>query len=632
MSESNNNIPMRITQLEEASSYPEGSYIPIAKAGWGTKKINAKIPSPIVNDLTEKTDISVHNGFVNTSGGISVDNDSRYSDAIHLKKGQTIYLYAAGYFALIAMISKINSANSRTMLVQSIDSNAHMYSYTATEDMDVCLSYHITSGVDVNVNISNNINKIEKKTEDNKKIIDELTKVDNVSWSDGYINTSGGKSSGGDCLTSNTISLYKGQKIVVYCEGYSTAISVISKYNGGTSYTMLVRSIDSTPRYYEYIATEDMDVVISQHINDNIEVSIYIVVKLYEKEVIIPQYITPIWNAGKYLTKNGQKGNEAKCHYSDPIFLKKGQYIVYKGMGYLNLIAMISITSENAAAYRSVVMSSNTTGQEKIYKYQAIEDCYVALSGYHTKDDSSSVDEIVYKYDAELPEEPYHDYTHLRHVFKNVLCIGDSLTEGDQGGNFNPRLTPWNYPYFMNKNTGWTTLNRGRSGFTVTHWWDTYKDEDFSSYDMAVIFLGTNLGLTDTLSTDVDPYDDYHDYADTNTGNYCKIIEKLLEENPKMSLFLVTPWNFERNYWLTTCEVLHKIGTRYNLPVFETVDKTVVANIFDTRFHEVFLDAHLNSIGYMILSDYLENCILKEINNHPLEYNPTYPNYGKTTS
>ena len=54
MSESNNNVPMRITQLEEATSYPEGSYIPIAKTGWGTKKINAAVPTPSVLNLQKE--------------------------------------------------------------------------------------------------------------------------------------------------------------------------------------------------------------------------------------------------------------------------------------------------------------------------------------------------------------------------------------------------------------------------------------------------------------------------------------------------------------------------------------------------------------------------------------------------
>ena len=53
MSESNNNIPMRITQLEEATEYPEDAYYPIAKAGWGTKKIPASIVNNKIANLED---------------------------------------------------------------------------------------------------------------------------------------------------------------------------------------------------------------------------------------------------------------------------------------------------------------------------------------------------------------------------------------------------------------------------------------------------------------------------------------------------------------------------------------------------------------------------------------------------
>lgn len=42
MSESNNNVPMRITQLEEATVYEDGMYYAVAKAGNGTKKISTE--------------------------------------------------------------------------------------------------------------------------------------------------------------------------------------------------------------------------------------------------------------------------------------------------------------------------------------------------------------------------------------------------------------------------------------------------------------------------------------------------------------------------------------------------------------------------------------------------------------
>lgn len=48
MSESNNNIPMRITQLEEAIAYEKGSVLAFARSGGGTKRVYEAVPSDAV--------------------------------------------------------------------------------------------------------------------------------------------------------------------------------------------------------------------------------------------------------------------------------------------------------------------------------------------------------------------------------------------------------------------------------------------------------------------------------------------------------------------------------------------------------------------------------------------------------
>ena len=75
MSESNNNIPMRITQLEEATEYPEGSYFPIAKAGYGTKKINTKVLTP-ADEILKKNFNQQIEGFDFSQSGTGSGNHS----------------------------------------------------------------------------------------------------------------------------------------------------------------------------------------------------------------------------------------------------------------------------------------------------------------------------------------------------------------------------------------------------------------------------------------------------------------------------------------------------------------------------------------------------------------------------
>lgn len=61
MSESNNNIPMKISQLPEATSYTDGMYYAVASASGGTQKIDANIPN--LKTFNELKDINSRLGY-----------------------------------------------------------------------------------------------------------------------------------------------------------------------------------------------------------------------------------------------------------------------------------------------------------------------------------------------------------------------------------------------------------------------------------------------------------------------------------------------------------------------------------------------------------------------------------------
>ena len=87
---------------------------------------------------------------------------------------------------------------------------------------------------------------------------------------------------------------------------------------------------------------------------------------------------------------------------------------------------------------------------------------------------------------------------------KTILCIGDSLTEGDYGSEpeGTANVHPEGYPYFLEKYLGVTAINAGKCGFTSLDYWKyTLKTLDLSTADAAVIMLGTNGGITDTIET-----------------------------------------------------------------------------------------------------------------------------------
>ena len=208
----------------------------------------------------------------------------------------------------------------------------------------------------------------------------------------------------------------------------------------------------------------------------------------------------------------------------------------------------------------------------------------------------------------------------LKHLFLKTLCIGDSLT---QGAYYSPELNGQeikeNYPYYLGKLTGWEVTNGGKSGFTTLQWWDlrakanTY---DFSTFDTFIICLGTNGGLTDTLETDATG-NDYNQYADTNTGAYCKIIEKIKQSRPDARIFVTNVFGSSGDLAVTN-RVIGKIATRYNLPTPININDGVI-NRGDI-FHPFGNTLHFGKVGNLHFAKTILDQLLSLVNKNLAHY------------
>lgn len=197
-------------------------------------------------------------------------------------------------------------------------------------------------------------------------------------------------------------------------------------------------------------------------------------------------------------------------------------------------------------------------------------------------------------------------------LFDTGICVGDSLTNGQISGNGELDRSK-NYPYFLSKLTGSTITNVSQGGLTASTWWSTYGTTDFASYDFAIIMLGTNDGLTDTLATDVNPYSDPSQYADTNTGCYCKIIEKIKADNPNCFIFLNTVDNESTN------GVIRQIATKYSLDVNEVYANTLF-NLAASDLHGSDDLIHFDVCGYLTLARLIHYLICQNIKANKLKY------------
>ena len=96
------------------------------------------------------------------------------------------------------------------------------------------------------------------------------------------------------------------------------------------------------------------------------------------------------------------------------------------------------------------------------------------------------------------------DYSELTvRAFSKAVCIGDSLTYGvfnmsndssstGEGQSSTELALRYSYPSNFQRITGIETVNKGDGGETTVSWYQAHQNDDFSTYDLAIIFLGVN--------------------------------------------------------------------------------------------------------------------------------------------
>ncbi|MCR3893089.1 SGNH/GDSL hydrolase family protein [Aeromonas caviae] len=221
------------------------------------------------------------------------------------------------------------------------------------------------------------------------------------------------------------------------------------------------------------------------------------------------------------------------------------------------------------------------------------------------------------------------DHFFYRTLHRKVLALGDSLTSG---GNYqsprNGQSIEECYPYYLNLASGWIVTNGGHSGITPVGMWDSQISKGNylgSNYDACIFWLGTNGGLTDTITEDT-ASGSYLTYASTNTGRYCSCIEKLLADNPKLKIYLLKVYA-AGGLVVQTNQVIDKIGIKYNLPV---LDPNSTGAIYPAPALHTTNAVHFDKIGNLVLANEIFKRVLSTIASNLGSYNQ--PLYGTRVS
>lgn len=191
-------------------------------------------------------------------------------------------------------------------------------------------------------------------------------------------------------------------------------------------------------------------------------------------------------------------------------------------------------------------------------------------------------------------------------AFSNITCCGDSLTYSQvYTGGSTSRQAYVTYPMALEKITGTPTSAIARAGYTTINWWNAFASQiEAKDNQLAIIYLGTNGGLTDTLSTDAPEGSDPSTWADTNTGCYAKMVQKFISVGAKVILVKV----YASTDVQTTNKVIKDIADRFHTGI---VDNNMLT---DAAYH-YYPDLsgsntpHYNDLGYNAFARYLSDNI-----------------------
>lgn len=202
----------------------------------------------------------------------------------------------------------------------------------------------------------------------------------------------------------------------------------------------------------------------------------------------------------------------------------------------------------------------------------------------------------------------YRDSAECR-VFNKILCIGDSLTDGQFDYKTDGTIKEFNdkryaYPTYLKAISGRDVTNFGDAGKTTVSWFSLHGNEDFSGHDACIIALGRN---------------DAPDVKNVSSSDRItamnNIIAKVKADNPQIKIFICTQINY------------------YNYSGIDTINndmKTVVQNNTDCYLLDIHtygsmkssLDSysHCTAVGYMKLAEEIFNYISYVMHENQSEF------------
>lgn len=222
-------------------------------------------------------------------------------------------------------------------------------------------------------------------------------------------------------------------------------------------------------------------------------------------------------------------------------------------------------------------------------------------------------------------------------IFRTICCIGDSLASGefescsDDGVVGYHDYYDYSWGQYISRLAGCKVLNFSQGGMSAKAYCEGFANvKGYWDPDLAcqgyIIALGVNdvLNQRQPIGTTADVnLEDYTKNADTFTGWYARIIQRVKEIQPKARIFLVTiPHEIdeERNRLISEhAEALRNLAEMFEFTY--VIDLERYCPVQDEEYRRNFhMASHLNAAGYLITAKMMVSYIDYIIRNNPEDF------------
>lgn len=341
---------------------------------------------------------------------------------------------------------------------------------------------------------------------------------------------------------------------------------------------------------------------------------------------------------GEQIYRYGAEGKVATglgAHWfaSEPIAVRAGQRVKFRAAGNANTTSMISSSDENGnnLLVRALAIAKDGDLRPLVdYYYDVIDDGYIVVSGT-----SATYEPKLYIKNPNINEKTAFDIAEIKrsnvnnelcHIFKKVVCVGDSYTAGymSDGTASLTNKPSYSWVEHMSELTGNEWINLGITGASTKSWLT-----DVNGYQKAVTVgeaqaYVIGLAINDSNSS----YDNYVPIGtsadigtenDTYYGKLSKIITQLAVISPNAMFFVNTCPNWDLaikerlpEYNQAIRDVCEHYKNTYKIHCIDLdVDYHDLYN--DPSYIQNYLGSHPTAIGHAqmakmyeyVLSDYM---------------------------